>query len=112
MALEHAQPLETINLHAHGGPHAPPVSTSLLRTPHLQLLRLVLPAGHALPRHHVPGEITIQCIEGEADIATPARTFGLAAGTLVMLPAGEPHEVRSRTGCVLLVTVLNPAEAP
>lgn len=107
MALEHARPGQVIDLHAHDGVG---ISTSLIRTAHLQLLRLVLPAGHALPQHHVRGDITIQCLTGEAVVATPATSSRLAAGSLLMLPAGEPHEVRALAphGCVLLVTVLEP----
>ena len=84
------------------------ISSSLLKTPHLQLLRIVLAAGHALPEHHVPGEITVQCISGEADVLTPSRTCRLIAGALVMLPAAEPHCVQAHLDTVLLVTVLHP----
>lgn len=107
MALEHAHPLEVIDLHAHDGAT---VSTSLLRTAHLQLLRLVLPAGHGLPQHHVRGDVTIQCLAGAAAVTTPAGASRLVAGSLLMLPAGEPHEVRGLApeGCVLLVTLLEP----
>lgn len=104
MALEHAKPLEVIALHARDGMH---ISTSLIRTPQLQLLRLVLPPGHALPHHQVPGEATIHCLAGEAGISTRVASLRLVAGSVVLVPAGEPHDVHARgeQGCVLLVTV-------
>jgi quercetin dioxygenase-like cupin family protein len=108
MALKHAQPLEVIDLHATDETRGTAVSSSLLKTPHLQLMRVVLAAGHALPEHHVPGEITIQCLSGEADVVTPSRTCRLASGTLVMLPAAEPHRVQAHLDTLLLVTVLHP----
>ena len=108
MALKHAQPLEVIELKATDEARGTAVSSSLLKTPHLQLLRVVLGAGHTLPEHHVPGEITIQCLSGEVDVATPSRTCRLAAGALVMLPAAEPHRVQAHRDAVLLVTVLHP----
>lgn len=108
MALKHAQPLEVIDLHATDEAHGTAVSCSLLKTPHLQLMRVVLAAGQALPEHHVPGEITVQCLSGDADVATPSRTCRLVPGCLVMLPAAEPHRVQAHQDTVLLVTVLHP----
>jgi quercetin dioxygenase-like cupin family protein len=108
MSLKHAQPLDVIDLHERDAARGAGVSTSLLKVAHLQLMRLVLPAGHALPEHHVPGEITIQCLSGEVDVITPARTCRLAPDTLVMLPAAEPHRVQAHADSVLLVTVLRP----
>lgn len=108
MALKHAQPLEVIDLHATDATRGTAFSSSLLKASHLQLLRVVLEAGHALPEHHVPGEITIQCLSGEADVAISSRTCRLVAGSLVMLPAAEPHRVHAHRDTVLLVTVVFP----
>ena len=108
MALKHAQALEVIDLHAGHEAQAGEITSSLLKTPHLQLMKVVLMAGHGLPEHQVPGEITIQCLSGVVDVTTPGRTSRLAAGTLVMLPAAEPHGVRAHADAVLLVTVLRP----
>ena len=107
MALKHAQPREVIDLHASNEKRGTAVSSSLLKTPHLQLMRVVLAAGHVLPEHHVPGEITIQCLSGEADVVMPSRTCRLVSGHLVMLPGAEPHRVQAHRDTVLLVTVLH-----
>lgn len=53
MALMHAQPLEAIDLHKADDSSGATVSRSLLRSPRLQLLRVVLEAGDSLPKHHV-----------------------------------------------------------
>ena len=37
---------------------------ALFKTEELEVIRLVLAAGKSLPPHKVPGEITIQCLEG------------------------------------------------
>lgn len=107
MTLKHAQPMEVIALEPADSSPNKPVSSSLLRTPQLQLLRLVLAKGQRVPEHHVPGEITIQCVSGEADIETPGNVCRLPAGTLVMLPRGLPHAVQAHAYSVLLVTVLH-----
>ncbi len=106
MALEHAQPLDLIDVRPLGPALREAVTSSLLKTPTLQLMRLVLKAGSGLPEHHVPGAITVQCIEGEALVTTASRSCRLGAGQLVMLPGGEPHAVTAVTDASLLVTVL------
>lgn len=106
MALPHAQPLDIIDLRPLGTGLAGAVTTSLLKTPSLQLMRLVLPAGQGLPEHSVPGSITVLCLEGEAVVTTPSRRCVLGAGRLVVLEGGEPHSVQALTDASLLVTVL------
>ena len=106
MALPHAQPLDVIDVRPLDAGLPGAVTTSLLKTPTLQLMRLVLRAGHGLPQHSVPGAITIHCLEGEAAVTTPSRTCDLRAGQLVMLTGSEPHAVKAITDASLLVTVL------
>ena len=106
MALPHARPLDIIDLRPLGPGLQAGVTSSLLKTPSLQLMRLVLPAGQGLPEHSVPGAITVLCLEGEAVVTTPSRRCPLGAGQLVMLEGGEPHAVQALTDASLLVTVL------
>ena len=106
MALPHAQPLDVIDVRPLAADLRAEVTTSLLKTPALQLMRLVLRTGQGMPEHSVPGAITIHCLEGAATITTPSRTCELLAGQLVMLTGGEPHAVMATTDASLLVTVL------
>ncbi len=108
MALPHALPLDIIDVRPLGAGLRTAVSTSLMKTDTLQLMRLVLPAGQGMPEHGVPGAITIQCIEGETVVSTPSRSCELHAGELVMLSGGESHAVKAVTDSSLLVTILLP----
>lgn|SRR5690606_2766564 len=108
MALPHAHPDDVVDLLPAPSSALVPVSVSLLRTANLQLLRLVLPAGHHMPEHCVPGELTIQCLQGRAEVGTPQGPRALSAGQLVALAGGEPHDVRATEAAVLLVTLLHP----
>ncbi|MEO8060643.1 MAG: cupin domain-containing protein [Burkholderiales bacterium] len=112
MALPHAQPLDIIDLSPLGPALPGAVTTSLLKTPSLQLMRLVLQAGQGMPEHSVPGAITVLCLEGEAVVTTPSRRCPLGAGRLVMLDGGEPHSVQALTDASLLVTVLLHSASP
>lgn len=106
MALPHAQPLDIIDVRPLGAGLLDAVTTSLLKTRALQLMRLVLPAGQALPEHSVPGAITVQCLEGETVLTMPTRTCTLSTGQLVVLDGGEPHALKATTDSTLLVTLL------
>jgi len=108
MALKHAQPLDVIDLQPPAGSPAAATSASLLKTPQLQLMRLVLAAGQQVPEHHVPGPVTIQCLAGAATVTTPAAVCRLVAGQLVVLPPGEPHAVQAHGAAALLVTIVHP----
>lgn len=116
MALKHACHDEVIDLYAGLDEPGAERSTSLLRTPHLQLIRLVLKAGSTLREHQVRGEITVQCLRGEAEVSTPDSDCPLRPGQLVAVPAGEPHAVTAHADCLLLLTVLHrgpePEQAP
>ena len=105
MALKHAQAFEAIDLRPLGEQLADAPSTSLIKSQHLQLMRVVLRAGESMPEHHVRGEITLQCLEGRAAVLTPGRRIELQPGQVTLLPADEPHAVLGITDTSLLVTV-------
>lgn len=106
MALVHAQPLDIINVQPLGGRLHEVKTHSLLKTPTLQLMRLVLSAGQTVPEHDVPGEITIHCLEGKALVKTPGQEHTLGAGELMALPGGEPHALAAVSDTSLLVAIL------
>ncbi len=106
MALAHAQPLDVISVQPLAAQLHEVKTHSLLKTHKLQLMRVVLAAGQTMPEHHVAGEITIQCLEGEVLVTTPQRACPLSAGELMALPAHAPHALRAKTGASLLVTIL------
>jgi quercetin dioxygenase-like cupin family protein len=110
MALHHAQALEVVDVQPFGAALTTSVSTSLLKTPALQLMRVVLLAGASLPEHSVAGAITVHCLEGDAVLCAGRYRCALRAGQLVMLDGHEPHALMALTDTSLLVTVvLHPA---
>ena len=80
-------------------------SRALLKSAQLEVLRIVLLAGKTLPRHAVPGEITIQCLEGTAEFKTDSSAQDMRAGDFVFLAGGVAHEITARADCSLLVTI-------
>ena len=106
MALPHAQLLDIINVGPLGAGLCQAVSSSLLKTEHLQLLHMVLPAHQDHRLHHVDDECVLHCLEGIVEVVMPGGLRRLHAGQLVVLPARQPHGLRARTDCALLVTLL------
>ncbi len=106
MALPHAQPFDAIDIRPLAAGLLAAKSHSLIKTEKLQLIQLVLPAGQGLPEHRVPGEITVQCIEGEVEVTTPTRSCRLGGGEVLVLPGSEPHAIKATRDATLLVTVL------
>lgn len=106
MALPHAASGELINVAPLGEAVKDSVSTTLVRADHLEVFRLVLPAGKLTQEHEAAGTITIQCIEGIVELDAHGRTQTLRAGSLVYLADREPHAVKALEDASLLITML------
>ncbi|WP_309625108.1 hypothetical protein [Methylibium sp.] len=109
MALDHAQPGQVIDLEPLGAALRASLSHAILKTRTLELMRVVLRAGEALPPHHIHGEMTLLCIEGAAEIDLGASTCQLRARQLVLLPARVQYAVRALQDTSLLLTIRLPA---
>ncbi|TFW06569.1 cupin domain-containing protein [Oxalobacteraceae bacterium OM1] len=87
------------------------VSTALLRTDDLEVMRLVLAGGKQIPEHQVAGEITLQCLEGEIEVRSEGKAQALAAGQLLFLQGRVPYSIEARSDASVLMTVLRKEEA-
>jgi quercetin dioxygenase-like cupin family protein len=105
MAIAHAQPGQAVDV----GPLGPRLpqekSVALFKSADLEVMRLVLMAGSSLPPHSVPGEITVQCIEGRIDVTAEGRSHVLQPGQLLYLASGVTHGLSAAQDSSALVTV-------
>jgi quercetin dioxygenase-like cupin family protein len=106
MAIPHAGSGDLVNLAPLGAELARHRTTALVKTDRLELVRVVLPAGKSLPPHQVPGDITIQCIEGSVTLSVGEHTQRMQAGQLVYLAGGTPHGLLALEDASLLVTLV------
>jgi quercetin dioxygenase-like cupin family protein len=83
----------------------------LLKTQALELIRLVLPQGKAVPPRTVRGELTVHCLEGELVLAFGGAACHLGPGQLVLLPAGTEHAIHAASDAAALLTVQVPGGA-
>ena len=106
MALPHAASGDKIALSRGDDDIAFFTSVALAKTPHMELIRLVLPRERPMPLHKVDGEVTIQCLEGEIEVDAHDRLTSLKPGEMLYLAGGVPHGVRAVQDAVALMTIL------
>lgn len=109
MALPHARSGEVVSIRPLGEQLAGAMTAAIIKAAQLEVIRVVLPAGKEMRQHHVPGEITVQCLEGEVELHCGTSASLLRAGDLVHLSADEPHALRGLKDASLLVTICLPA---
>jgi quercetin dioxygenase-like cupin family protein len=106
MALQHAASGDKIALSRGDDDIAFFTSVALAKTPHMELIRLVLPKERPMPLHKVDGEVTLQCLEGEIEIDAHDKVVNLKPGEMLYLVGGVPHAVRAVEDAVALMTIL------
>lgn len=106
MAIPHAKPGEVIDVRPLGEALARTITTTLVKTDRLEVIRLVVPAGKEIPSHQVAGEITVQCLEGKVAFTSGGTTRELAAGQMLYLGGHESHALRGLENASVLVTIL------
>jgi quercetin dioxygenase-like cupin family protein len=106
MAIPHATSGEVVDIGPLGTAISTAVTTTLVKTDRLEVIRLVLPAGKEIAPHKVAGEITVQCLEGRVAFTSLGATRELRAGQMCYLPGGTEHAVKGLTDASALVTIL------
>ncbi len=106
MAIPHAAPGELVNIGPLGAALPKAITTTLIKTDRLEVIRLVVHAGKEIDPHHVNGEITVQCLEGRVAFTAQGKTQELHGGHLFYLRGGEIHSIKGLEDASLLVTIL------
>ncbi len=110
MALPHAAPAEPIDVAPLGAALTGTPSSALFKSDGLEVMRIVLPKGKALPSHKVDGEITLHCLEGELELSVQRdgaeQRQRIRAGQLCYLEGGVVHAVTGVVDASALVTIV------
>ncbi|HZW11757.1 MAG TPA: cupin domain-containing protein [Noviherbaspirillum sp.] len=106
MALYHPISGELVDIRPLGDKLVDTPSTALVRTDDFEVMRMILPAGKSVPQHHVPGEMTIQCLEGTVELQAHDKTVAMRAGDLVFLAGDIPHALYALENSAILVTMV------
>ena len=81
-------------------------TATLVKAERVELVRLVVQAGREIPSHQAPGDLIVQCLEGEVTFTALGKTSKLRPGELVYLPARVPHSLKAKFDSSLLVTMV------
>lgn len=106
MAIHHALSGELINIRPLGGAITNARTSTLYKTQHLEVFRIVLLAGKEMPEHAVVGELTVQCLEGSVEFSIGTTRDVMRAGDLKCLAGGIRHSLRAIEDTSILVTLL------
>lgn len=105
MEIHHCAPGEVINLHRLNE-QVPQNSTfALVKTEKMEVIRMFLPRGKKIPAHHVPGEITVQCLSGRVAFGVESRFRELQAADWLFLSSNQEHSLHALEDSVVLVTI-------
>ena len=106
MAISHLSSGEPISLMPFGKTVNGERSVALFKSEELEVIRLVLTAGKSFPSHSVPGEITLQCLEGSIEVTTDGDVQTLSANQLMFLAGGVDHGLLALTDASALLTIV------
>jgi quercetin dioxygenase-like cupin family protein len=112
MAIPHAKPGDVIGVRPLGAALATAKTETLVKTEALEVIRIVMPAGKHIAKHDVPGEITVQCLEGNVEFCVGELKRELTAGTLLYLEGAGEHSLRANVDSSILVTILLEHKSP
>lgn len=106
MAIPHAQPGDVIDVRPLADTLAASKTTTLIKSPHVEVIRMVLSAGKVISEHKAPGEIIVQCLEGNITFTTMGEPKKLRNGDMLYLSAGEPHALEAVEDSSFLLTIV------
>ena len=63
-------------------------------------------AGQGLSEHTAPYDAVVQIVDGEADITISGTVHHLVAGQMIIMPANQPHSLRSDLRFKMLLVMI------
>ena len=106
MAISHAASGQVVDVRPLDKSIATAITHTIVKTDDLEVIRIVLHAGNELPPHEVPGDITVQCLEGKVSFSVGGLVRELSAGDFLYVEGGGKHSLRATEDSSLLVTIV------
>ncbi len=66
-------------------------------------------AGQELSEHTAPFDALVHVLDGEAEIVISGKSYALAEGDAIIMPANEPHAVKAPSRFKMLLTMIRNA---
>ena len=71
------------------------VSRTLIKKPTGSVTLFAFDAGQELSEHTAPFDALVYVLQGKTEITISGKPLQLAAGQMVIMPAGKPHAVKA-----------------
>lgn len=88
------------------------LSNTLIKSPDVEVIRMVLLAGEGRSEPNASDEIMVQCLEGDIAFTTMRAPERLRAGDMVYVAAGEAPALESMEDSSFLLTIMRPEASP
>ena len=105
MTTQHAEPGVVIDIRPLGSRLSESVTSTLVKSGTLEIIRLILPAGKRVRSHQVSGPITVHCLEGRIEFQAYGQWQILESGQLLFLSGGELHAAKAIEDSSVLITI-------
>ena len=79
---------------------------TLAKYPDLRVVLIVIKAGGRLEKHRAEGRIAVQTLDGRIRLNSAERSVELAAGQMLTLEGGIPHDVEGIVDSAFLLTMV------
>jgi nucleotide-binding universal stress UspA family protein/quercetin dioxygenase-like cupin family protein len=103
-----AGPGELIDVRPLGGGLPQAHTRRLVQAAAVEVTRVIVRPGQELHGHLSRGDVLVHCLEGRVNLTALGKTQILEGGTLVHVPACEPHVIKGIAEASLLLTTLAP----
>ncbi len=80
-------------------------SKTLVKQPDFRIVLIALKQGTVLKEHHADGRISVQTLQGRLRLRVGDQTVELAAGQLLAVDPGIPHDVEAVAESAFLLTI-------
>jgi quercetin dioxygenase-like cupin family protein len=81
---------------------------TLIKYDDFRVVLMALKNGTRIPGHQTEGRISIHTVAGHIQVRAQGRTFDLAAGRLLALDRGVPHDVEALEESAFVLTIAWP----
>lgn len=82
------------------------VSNMILNKERGSVTLFAIDQGQGISEHTTPFDAMVQIVEGEAIIIISGKEYKLKAGDFIVMPANDPHAVKSVTKFKMLLTMI------
>lgn len=82
------------------------VSRTVIKKPAGTVTAFAFDESEGLSEHTAPFDALVQIIEGRAEVRIGSTAHDVAAGQMLLLPAGIPHALRAATRFKMLLTMI------